>query len=101
VDHVGRVRNVVNDLEVVSNAHKDAVSQSDDAITKAIQTRLGQRSTLADSDVNVEVSNGVARLTGHVDSWSEHLTALTLARSTSGVKKVIDDLEVRPKVSAG
>jgi hyperosmotically inducible periplasmic protein len=101
VRKVDGVRNVVNDLQVVSETRKDAVVHSDDTLTKEIQSRLGKRSALADSDVKVEVSNGVARLSGHVDSWSEHLTALSLARATTGVKKVIDDLEVRPKVSAG
>jgi hyperosmotically inducible protein len=101
VRKVEGVRNVVNDLQVVPEARKDAVAQSDSTLTKTIEDRLGKRASLANSDVKVEVNNGVARLSGHVDSWSEHLTALTLARSTTGVKKVIDDLEVRPKVSAG
>ena len=100
VRKVDGVRNVVNDLQVVPKSKHAAVAQSDDALAKSIEDRLGRRTALAGADVKVEVNAGVARLSGHVDSWSEHLTALTLARSTTGVKKVIDDLEVRPKVSA-
>jgi hyperosmotically inducible protein len=100
VHKVDGVRNVVNDLQVVADSRKERVEQTDEMLTKTIQSRLKQREALTDSDIKVEVSNGVARLSGHVDSSSEHLTALTLARSTTGVKKVIDDLQVPPAVSA-
>lgn len=99
VRKVEGVKNVVNDLQVVADAKQERVEQSDEAILKAIESRFARRDSLKESKITVEVSNGVARLSGHVDSWSEHLTALTLARSTSGVKKVIDDLQVEAKVS--
>jgi len=60
------------------------------------------RSDLSDASINVEVSNGVARLTGEVQGQLDHLAALTIAEATEGVRSVIDDLQVKPlpKVSA-
>ena len=41
------------------------------------------------------VADGVARLTGTVQSQSDRLTALTVARTTDGVRSVIGDLDVK------
>ena len=46
--------------------------------------------------VSDQVSNGVARLTGSIDSQLDRLTALTAARGASGVRAVIDGLEISP-----
>jgi len=100
VRKVDGVRNVVNDLQVVSPATRERVARTDEALDKSIEDRLQARAGTAGSDVSVEVSGGVARLTGHVDSQSEHLTVLGIARSTAGVTRVIDDVEVRSRVSA-
>jgi osmotically-inducible protein OsmY len=47
-----------------------------------------------DSDIDVEVKDGVVRLTGEVESQSDRLRALTLARATDGVRSVVDELQV-------
>jgi hyperosmotically inducible protein len=94
VRKVDGVKNVVNDLQVVADSRKERVEQTDEMLTETIESRLKQRDP--GSDVTVEVTNRVARLSGEVASSSEHLTALTLARSTAGVKQVIDDLKVAP-----
>jgi len=98
---VDGVRNVVNDLQIVPASKDKMVQKSDSDISKAIDERLEDNASLADAKIDVEVSNGVARLTGTVPSRSDHVTALTVTRSTSGVKKVIDDLKLAaPAVSA-
>jgi osmotically-inducible protein OsmY len=90
----------VNDLQVVAKAKQDRVESNDDAVTKAIKSRLGAHE-LEGTDIDVAVSNGVARLTGTVKSRRDQVTALTVARTTDGVKKVIDDLRLdAPAVSA-
>ncbi len=96
VRKVDGVKNVVNDLQVVAEAKQDRVEHKDDQITKAIQTRLDANAGLKDSKIDVAVSNGVARLTGTVNSRSDQITALTVARSTAGVVRVIDDLRFEP-----
>ena len=98
VRKIGGVKNVVNDLQIVAEAKQDRVQQSDDQIIKAIQTRFDVNGDLDDSKIGVAVSNGVARLTGTVKSRSDQVTALTAARSTAGVVRVIDELRLEPKV---
>jgi osmotically-inducible protein OsmY len=101
VRKVGGVRNVVNDLQIVAESKQDRVEQSDDQITKAIESRIGSYETLSGSEIDVGVSDGVARLTGTVLTRRDQLTALTVARSTAGVTRVIDDLRLEtPAVSA-
>jgi hypothetical protein len=55
--------------------------------------------TSSDASIHVEVADGVARLTGTVPSQSDRLTALTVARSTDGVRSVIGDLTVKARVA--
>jgi osmotically-inducible protein OsmY len=57
---------------------------------------------LDDSDIDIAVSNGVTRLTGTAVSRSDQVAALTVARSTAGVVRVIDELRLQstPPVSA-
>ncbi len=101
VRKVDGVKNVVNDLQVVAEAKQDRVERKDDQITSAINTRMKAHSGLANSKIDVAVSNGVARLTGTVNSRSDQVTALTVARSTDGVVRVIDELRLElPAVSA-
>jgi len=96
---VGGVRSVVNDLQVVAKADQKAVKKSDSDLTKAIQDRFKERGAL--DSVSVEVRDGVARLTGTVDTRGDQVAALTVARSTDGVRRVIDDLRLAsPAVSA-
>ena len=96
VRKVGGVRNVVNDLQIVAEAKQEQVEQKDDQISKAIQTRFDANGSLADSKIDIAVSNGVARLTGTVNSRHDQVTALTVTRSTSGVVRVIDELQLEP-----
>ena len=96
VRKVGDVRSVKNELQVVAEAKAERVAEKDSDVKSAIETRLGARGELGDADIDVEVSNGVARLTGSVDSQSDRMTALTVARATSGVRAVLDELKLEP-----
>lgn len=91
---VDGVKSIENHLQVVAPVSAAAVEESDDRVKKAIETRL-EDSDLDGADIDVEVSKGVARLTGTVDSQSDRLTALTVARSTTGVRSVVGDLSVK------
>ena len=44
--------------------------------------------------VKVEVKNGVARLSGSVPNYSDRLEAAMIARATSGVRSVHEELTV-------
>lgn len=96
VRKVGGVKSVNNDLQIVAETQADRVAEQDAVIKTAVEKRLAARDDLKDSDIDVEVSNGVARLTGSIDSQVDRLTALTATRATSGVRAVLDGLELSP-----
>lgn len=61
--------------------------------TKIHAKFVGDRDIKA-RDVKVSVDDGVVTLKGRVLNESEHQLALTLAKDTSGVKQVVDNLDV-------
>jgi hyperosmotically inducible protein len=89
------VRDVRNMLQVVPDVAASAVGANDDELSEAVRKRIADRQSLSDAKISVEAADGVVRLTGSVASQRDHLTALTLARGTTGVKSVIDDLELK------
>lgn len=47
------------------------------------------------------MKNGVVRISGTVTSQLDRLTALTVARTTKGTRRVVDDIKLVPtKVTA-
>jgi len=93
---VDGVKSVVNALEVVVPSKQTAGAVNDEVIHAAISKRLEANSQLSDSHISIEVKNGVARLTGDVQSQGDRLTALTVTRTTQGVRGLIDALSVEP-----
>lgn len=96
VRKVDGVKDVRNDLQVVPPAEAKSVARTDDQLHDAIEKSFDTSPRLADAGIGVEVKNGVARLSGSVPSRSDQVAALTLARSTQGVRRVIDDLRLEP-----
>jgi osmotically-inducible protein OsmY len=95
VQKVDGVKSVENDLEVVPQVSAAAVEHQDERLKDAVEMRLKAREELSDASIDVEVADGVARLSGTVRSQSDRLSALTLARTTDGVRSVIGDLNVK------
>jgi len=93
---VDGVKSVANELQVVAPSMQSGVADKDSVIDDAVSKRIGDNSQLSDSKINVEVKNGIARLSGSVMSQSDRLTALTVTRSTKGVRGLIDDLQLQP-----
>lgn len=89
---VAGVKRVRNELQVVPEANRDAVERKDDELAAAITAALAKRTAL--SGVSVDVKAGVARLTGTVRSQVDRLAAGVTARSTAGVRAVLNDLTV-------
>ena len=95
VKKVDGVKSVENDLQVVPEVSAGVVEHQDERVKAAIEKSLKARDDLSDAKIDVEVANGVVRLTGKVRSQSDRLTALTLARNTDGVRSVVGDLKVK------
>jgi osmotically-inducible protein OsmY len=101
VKKVEGVREVRNALQIVPSSAKEMVKEQDADVKSAIAQKLSERTDLGDSSITIEVQKGIARLTGTVSSQSDRLVALRLARSTAGVRGVIDDLRFQaPSVSS-
>jgi hyperosmotically inducible protein len=92
VSKLDGVKHVANDLQVVPDVAAAGVAESDERVTEAVRKRLAERASLADANLTVATENGVVRLTGNVASQRDRLTALTVARSTLGVRSIVDDL---------
>jgi hyperosmotically inducible periplasmic protein len=88
------VKAVRNELQVVAPDQQEATARQDDEIAAALAKRFEERSSLADADIDVQVENGTVRLSGKVDSQADRISALTLARTTEGVRGVTGELRV-------
>ncbi len=69
--------------------------RSDEALATAIDAQLLWSPFVDEQQVDVSVEDGVARLTGMVDSWYEHAQATEEAYE-GGAVTVINNLEVSP-----
>ena len=91
---VSGVTRVVNALQVVPSSKRETVDARDDDVEKAVEHSIEQRDELRSAKIEVEVKNGVARLTGNVPSEEDRLAAAITARATPGVRSVQDELRV-------
>lgn len=75
-------------------AQGDAVA--DAATTAAVKTKLLGDTKVAGLNINVDTKDNVVTLTGKVKSAAERTEAVRLARTTTGVKSVVNKLTVDP-----
>jgi hyperosmotically inducible protein len=92
---VSGVKRVDNELQVVPSAQRPQVGRRDSEIEGTIEKALAKNEELGDADIKVEVRNGVARLSGTVETESDKTTATRIARGTSGVRSVESDLQTK------
>jgi len=91
---VSGVKTVKNELEIVPEKRKETVQAADGDIEKRVENAIEQTDSLKDADITVEVSNGVARLTGTIERPEQRMTAAVVAREAAGVKAVKEELRV-------
>ena len=65
------------------------------AITTAVKARFDENRSVDATSIKVETLNGEVLLSGFAKNWDEKSTAETLARNTSGVKSVKNQIVVR------
>jgi hyperosmotically inducible protein len=94
---VSGVKRVENELQVVPPAQRPEVSERDSEIEGTIEQAIAGSTELKNSDITVEVRNGVARLSGSVATESDKTTATTIAKRASGVRGVESDLQIKPE----
>jgi osmotically-inducible protein OsmY len=87
-------------LSAASLVATAACSQTDAGITTAVKSKLASDHTVKASDINVDTHNHVVTLNGTVASRAERERATLIARDTTGVSNVVNDLVVGPVPAA-
>ncbi len=67
----------------------------DAALTTQIKARFAEDPAVAATSISVETLNGTVQLSGFAKSTTEKAAAERIARATSGVKAVKNDIVVR------
>jgi osmotically-inducible protein OsmY len=82
------VRTVVNTVTV------RPTGRSDETIRQDIENALLSDPVAEEWEIEVVVENGVATMTGSVDSWQEHEIAAKVVKGVRGVRDVVNDVEI-------
>jgi len=91
---VSGVRTVKNELQVVPEKRQEAVKAADGEIEKRVERAIEGNDSLKDANIDVEVHDGVARLTGTVERPEQRMAAAVVARQAAGVKAVKEELRI-------
>jgi hyperosmotically inducible periplasmic protein len=75
-------------------AEKTGEVINDSAITTDLKTKYLAEPGVPGVDIHVETNNGVVTLTGNVKTKAEMTKAMSIARGTHGVKRVVNHLRV-------
>jgi len=74
---------------------------TDTGITTNVKAKLLADDVVKSSQLDVATKNGVVTLTGNVDSDAAKTRAIELARTTTGVKNVVDMISARETTGGG
>jgi osmotically-inducible protein OsmY len=94
---------VVKTSKTVANKTKDGLSKTGEVMTDAwIVTRVNARfvdeNLLKGSAINVDSADHIVTLKGTVMTRAGRTRAISVARSTEGVRRVVNRLSIGPKV---
>jgi hyperosmotically inducible periplasmic protein len=78
-------------------SHEAKEATTDASITGAVKSKLLGDTKVGGLDINVDTKDNVVTLTGKVHSAAEKTEAVRLAKTTTGVKRVVDNLTIEPK----
>ena len=76
-------------------ADNTGIVVTDAALTSAVKAKLLGDTKVGGLKIDVDTTNGIVTLSGTVASKSEADEAVRLARTTAGVRDVVNDLRVR------
>ena len=78
-----------------------ACAQTDAGITTNVKSKMAADDAVKAYEINVDTNNGVVTLTGDVDSPIAKERAVQIARTTDGVREVVDHLTVTEAAPTG
>jgi osmotically-inducible protein OsmY len=73
---------------------------NDDLIRDRVMLKVGSDPDAKVGDLGVEMKDGVATLTGMVETQSQKEKATKLAKKVKGVKQVVNNIRLRDKTGA-
>jgi hyperosmotically inducible protein len=76
-------------------------AQPDSVLTGKVKASLAVDTTVHAGQIEVTTQDGVVTLSGNIDSQAEKDRAMEIARSTGGVRSVVDMLAVRTSADTG
>jgi len=76
-----------------------ACAQTDAGITTSVKSRLVTDDVVKARQIDVDTRDHVVTLSGEVNTTEEEQKALQIARSTKGVREVVDHISVGPAVA--
>ena len=85
-----------HDAKVKSESAADKTGEviTDAAITSEVKTKFLAEPGVSGLNINVDTNNGVVTLSGNVKSKAEMTKAMSIARGTHGVKRVVNHLKM-------
>ena len=78
-----------------------ACAQTDAGITTNVKSKMAADDSVKALEINVDTRNGVVTLTGDVDSAIAKERAVQIARTTDGVRDVVDNIPVTESAPTG
>jgi hyperosmotically inducible protein len=78
-----------------------ACAQTDAGITTNVKSKMAADDSVKALEINVDTRNGVVTLTGDVDSAIAKERAVQIARTTDGVREVVDNITVTESAPTG
>ncbi|RQW63093.1 BON domain-containing protein [Vibrio viridaestus] len=94
--NIDGVKKVDNRLTVVNSDDDSSLNQTlvDSKVATVVKSSLLLEPEVNGTDINVDVDDGVVTLKGTAESASMKDLAITIAKNTSDVKNVVDNIEV-------
>jgi osmotically-inducible protein OsmY len=85
-----------HDAKVKSESAADKTGEviTDAAITSEVKTKFLAEPGVSGLNINVDTNNGVVTLSGNVKSKAEAAKAMSIARDSKGVKRVVNHLKM-------
>jgi hyperosmotically inducible protein len=75
--------------------------QTDAGITTNVKTKMAADDTVKAYQIDIDTRNGVVTLKGDVDSVAAKTQAVEIARTTEGVRDVVDQIQVNETAPTG
>ena len=87
-------------LRALALSRPASVAPGDEAIRRALMTRVHEDAPVRDRGLNATVAHGVVHLWGALPSGAERDAVLVVARSVQGVTGIVDHTRIEPILAA-